>query len=148
MRTSPPSDSASSRPANDERAPRLQNDRMPPWRVSRVSAKDELVSRFSTPKPIELRPRSNSPPSDPAIPFIGSAAKPIPPPAGLPIPAARPIDPAAAPSGEPDRAPPEPAPWACMPADDPSWLRKSSAISRSMPGRDFDNVKRTHQTGF
>ena len=116
---------------------------MPPWRVSRVSAKDELVSRFSPPRPIELRPWSNSPPSGPAIPFIGFAAKPIPPPAGPPIPppagppipAARPIDPAAAPIGEPYRAPGEPAPGACMPADDPSWLRKSSAISRSRPGR-------------
>ena len=107
---------------------------MPPWRVSRVSAKDELVSRFSPPRPIERRPWSNSPPAGPAIPFIGSAAKPIPPPAGPPIPAARPTEPAAAPIGEPDLAPGEPAPGACMPVDDPSWLRKSSAISRSMPG--------------
>ena len=37
---------------------------------------------------------------------MGSAVKPIPPPAGTPIPAARPIDQAAAPIGELDRAPP------------------------------------------
>ena len=93
------------------------------------------VSRFPPPSPIDARPRSNSPPSGLALPSIGPAAKPIAPPAGRPIPAARPIDPAAAAIGEPDRVPLEPPSGACLPADAPSWRRKSSAISRSMPGR-------------
>ena len=44
------------------------------------------------------------------------------------------VIPTAAAVWAPDRAPPEPVPGTCLPAEATSWRRKSSAISRSMPG--------------
>ena len=154
VRPSPLRPSVPSRPAKCDRAPRLQNHRMPPW-LSRLSAKSEPVSRSPLPRPIGARPPPTppcvpTPAIDPAATRCGPAA-----PGALlmaPSGAAVPIAPAPARPAVPGAdMPATPAPAApatgecplpaaaCMPAGcpamPPSRPRKLSAISRSIPAR-------------
>ena len=115
-----------------DRAPRLQNESTPPWRVSRLSAKAEPVS-MSPPRPIPTNPPPSSPANAPIGPdtaLAGSAAANDPPPASPAIPSG-----AAPPTGEPDSGSWTTAPPGCRAAGPPSWLTKLSASLRSMPGR-------------
>ena len=118
---------------------------MPP-RVSRFSAKAEPVNRSPPPRPIERRPRlPPSPPSRPTLAAIGPAPAPIIGPAaaaiGLPAAVGRPpaspgIPTEATPAaGEPPIGAWRSAPPGCAPPEAPSWLRKLSAMTRSMPRR-------------
>ena len=137
VRTRPSSDSLPSRPANCDCAPRLQNERMPPRRVSWFITNADPVSRLPPPRPLPKCPRWFSPPSVSGMLPIGfappssSSAVPI----GAPPPRPGvPSEPLPA-TGETDIGWGTPAPTRFAPSDGASRLRNSTAISRSMPGR-------------